>query len=63
MTDQASFRKLLFMFVTTTNIKEEDKLDLASSASKVKFAEGFFQINPVNFVLNVDVHKGKDFAI
>ena len=27
------------------------------------FAEGFFQINPVNFVLNVDVHKGKDFAI
>ena len=51
------------MFVTTTNIKEEDKLDLASSASKVKFAEGFFQINLVNFVLNVDVHKGKDFAI
>ena len=51
------------MSVTTANIKEEDKLDLASSASKVKFAEGFFQINPVNFVLNVDVHKGKDFAI
>ena len=39
---QVRFKKLLFMFVTTTNIKE-GRLYLASSTSKAKFAEGVFQ--------------------